>query len=67
VIAEWVARGQPDWDMWPLDSRRYLEFANHKFTLAKAIETYQQEYGVAYPPRNARPAGRPRPHRSISD
>lgn len=58
VIAEWVVRGQPDWDMWPLDSRRYLEFANNKFTLAKAIETYQNEYGIAYPAEE-RPAGRP--------
>ena len=58
TIAEWVARGQPEWDMWPLDSRRYLEFANHKFTLAKAIETYQNEYGIGYPAEE-RPAGRP--------
>ena len=57
-IAEWVAHGQPEWDMWPLDSRRYLEFANHKFTLAKAIETYQHEYGIGYPAEE-RPAGRP--------
>ena len=58
MIAEWVAHGQPEWDMWPLDSRRYLEFANHKFTLAKAIETYQHEYGIGYPAEE-RPAGRP--------
>ena len=58
IIAEWVANGQPEWDMWPLDSRRYLEFANHKFTLAKAIETYQHEYGIGYPAEE-RPAGRP--------
>jgi dimethylglycine dehydrogenase len=57
-IAEWVVRGQPEWDMWPLDSRRYLEFANRKFTLAKAIETYQHEYGIGYPAEE-RPAGRP--------
>lgn len=57
-IAEWVARGQPEWDMWPLDSRRYLEFANQKYTLAKAIETYQHEYGVGYPAEE-RAAGRP--------
>jgi len=57
-IAEWVARGQPEWDMWPLDSRRYLEFANHKYTLAKAIETYQHEYGIGYPAEE-RAAGRP--------
>ena len=58
VIAEWVAHGQPEWDMWPLDSRRYLEFANPKFARAKAIETYQQEYGIGYPVEE-RPAGRP--------
>ena len=58
TIAEWVAHGQPEWDMWPLDSRRYLEFANHKFTLAKAIETYQHEYGIGYPAEE-RPGGRP--------
>ena len=58
TIAEWVAHGQPEWDMWPLDSRRYMEYANHKFTLAKAIETYQHEYGIGYPAEE-RPAGRP--------
>ncbi len=58
VIAEWVASGQPEWDMWPLDSRRYLEFANHRFTHAKAVETYQYEYGIGYPAEE-RPAGRP--------
>ena len=58
VIAEWVAHGQPEWDVWPLDSRRFLEFANHKYVLAKAIETYQQEYGIGYPAEE-RPAGRP--------
>ena len=58
VIAEWVACGQPEWDMWPLDSRRHLEFANHNYTLAKAIETYQHEYGIGYPAEE-RPAGRP--------
>ena len=58
VIAEWVANGQPEWDMWPLDSRRYLEFANHRFTHAKAVETYQYEYGIGYPAEE-RPAGRP--------
>ena len=57
-IAEWVVHGQPEWDMWPLDSRRYLPHANDKFVLAKAIETYQHEYGIGYPAEE-RPAGRP--------
>ncbi|MBS0398703.1 MAG: GcvT family protein [Proteobacteria bacterium] len=58
IIAEWVALGRPEWDMWPLDSRRYHSYANHRFTLAKALETYGNEYGVAYPAEE-RPAGRP--------
>ncbi|HXQ64477.1 MAG TPA: FAD-dependent oxidoreductase, partial [Steroidobacteraceae bacterium] len=58
TIAEWVANGQPEWDMWPLDSRRYLEYANRRYSLAKAVETYQHEYGVGYPAEE-RPAGRP--------
>ena len=58
AIAEWVVNGQPQWDVWPLDSRRYLEFANHRYALAKAIETYQQEYAIGYP-LEERPAGRP--------
>ncbi|MBU6378976.1 MAG: FAD-dependent oxidoreductase [Gammaproteobacteria bacterium] len=58
LIAEWVAHGQPEWDMWPLDSRRYLDCHNHRYTLAKAIETYQHEYGIGYPAEE-RPAGRP--------
>jgi dimethylglycine dehydrogenase len=58
IIAEWVVNGEPDWDVWPLDSRRYLPFANKTYTLAKALETYQNEYGVGYP-QEERPAGRP--------
>jgi hypothetical protein len=58
LIAEWVALGQPEWDMWPLDSRRYLDCHNDRFVLAKALETYQHEYGIGYPAEE-RPAGRP--------
>ncbi|MGI9246224.1 MAG: GcvT family protein, partial [Steroidobacteraceae bacterium] len=58
IIAEWVAHGEPEWDVWPLDSRRYLEHANDRFVLAKAIETYQNEYGLGYPAEE-KPAGRP--------
>ena len=58
IIAEWVAHGQPEWDMWPLDVRRYHDYANPKFTLAKALETYQHEYGIGFPAEE-RPAGRP--------
>jgi dimethylglycine dehydrogenase len=58
AIAEWVVNGEPDWDLWPLDHRRYLEFAHPQYALAKALETYGNEYGVGYP-QEERPAGRP--------
>jgi dimethylglycine dehydrogenase len=58
IIAEWVAHGQPEWDMWPLDVRRYHDYANNRFTLAKALETYQHEYGIGFPAEE-RAAGRP--------
>ena len=35
IIAEWVVNGQPDWDVWPLDSRRYLPFADRTYALAQ--------------------------------
>ncbi len=58
IIAEWVVNGQPDWDVWPLDTRRYLPFADKTYALDKALETYQHEYAVSYP-QEERPAGRP--------
>src|SRR4029077_12123431 len=58
IIAQWVVNGQPDWDVWPLDTRRYLPFADKAYALGKALETYQHEYAVSYP-QEERPAGRP--------
>jgi dimethylglycine dehydrogenase len=58
AIAEWVVNGEPDWDLWPLDHRRYLAFADREYTRAKALETYGNEYGIGYPCEE-RPAGRP--------
>jgi dimethylglycine dehydrogenase len=58
IIAEWVINGEPDWDVWPLDTRRLFAGADRSYALVKALETYQNEYGVGYP-QEERPAGRP--------
>ena len=58
IVAEWIVNGEPDWDVWPLDVRRYSKFAGRTYALARALDTYQNEYGVAYP-QEERPAGRP--------
>jgi dimethylglycine dehydrogenase len=58
TVAEWIAHGDPEWDFWTLDPRRYTEYATKKYVVAKAIELYQNEYAIAFP-ANEWPAGRP--------
>jgi dimethylglycine dehydrogenase len=58
ALAEWITAGEPEWDLWGLDARRYTEYANQAYTRAKACELYQHEYAIAYP-FEERPAGRP--------
>jgi dimethylglycine dehydrogenase len=58
ALAEWVVNGGPEWDLWSIDPRRFTAYATRAFTLAKAVETYQNEYAPAYP-YEERPAARP--------
>ena len=57
-MAEWLVHGAPEWDMWAFDGRRYGDYAGKEFALAKAIETYENEYGIGFP-QEEREAGRP--------
>lgn len=58
ALAEWVVNGGPEWDLWSIDPRRFTAYATRTYTLAKAIETYQNEYAPAFP-YEERSAGRP--------
>jgi dimethylglycine dehydrogenase len=58
ALAEWITAGEPEWDLWGLDARRYTDYANQAYTRAKVCELYQHEYAIAYP-FEERPAGRP--------
>jgi dimethylglycine dehydrogenase len=58
TIAEWITEGQPEWDFWLFDPRRYTDYATKKYVVGKAIELYQNEYAAAFP-FEERPAGRP--------
>jgi dimethylglycine dehydrogenase len=58
ALAEWIAAGEPEWDLWGLDPRRYTDYARQAYTRAKARELYQNEYAIAFP-FEERPAGRP--------
>ena len=50
--------GRPNGISGALDPRRYTGYATQSFTVAKAVEVYQNEYAPAFP-LEERPAGRP--------
>ena len=59
VMAEWIVHGQPEWNVWRLDLRRFgPHFASQAYTLVKTLETYSKHYDIHYP-YDERPAGRP--------
>ena len=62
VLAEWVTKGQTEWDMWSCDPRRFTGFASAPdYCVAKGMEIYGNEYAIQFP-RHAWPAGRDRKH-----
>ncbi|MEP3332675.1 FAD-dependent oxidoreductase [Sedimentitalea sp.] len=57
VLAEWITEGQTEWDMWAVDPRRYTDYTDPDYCIAKGMETYGHEYGMHFPWK-AWPAGR---------
>lgn len=57
VLSEWIMHGETELDMWAVDPRRYTDYADHDYTLAKALETYGHEYAMHFP-HHEWPAGR---------
>ena len=58
LCAEWIVEGEPEWDVWSLDPRRFTDYAAKSYCLAKAVEVYESEYAIGFP-LEERPAGRP--------
>jgi 4-methylaminobutanoate oxidase (formaldehyde-forming) len=50
VMAEWIIDGQPEWDLWRLDVRRFgSNYASQDYIVARTIETYSMYYDIHYP------------------
>jgi len=50
VMAEWIIDGNPEWDMWRLDVRRFgPNYNSINYTVARAFETYTQYYDIHFP------------------
>ncbi|MEH6446161.1 MAG: FAD-dependent oxidoreductase [Oceanospirillaceae bacterium] len=60
-MAQWIVDGEPELDLFELDPRRFGEYANHDYTIAKATEVYANEYQLGFANEYAmRPAKRDR-------
>ncbi len=50
VMAEWIVDGNPEWDLWRLDVRRFgSNYASQDYIVARTIETYSMYYDIHYP------------------
>ncbi len=57
VLAEWMTTGQTEWDMWSCDPRRFTDYADTDYCVAKGEEIYGYEYAMHFP-HHEWPAGR---------
>ena len=49
VLAEWIVDGATEWDMWAVDPRRYTDYTDHEYCVAKGMEVYGNEYAMHFP------------------
>ncbi|MCA0873637.1 FAD-dependent oxidoreductase [Seohaeicola saemankumensis] len=66
VLAEWVTEGQTEWDMWSCDPRRYTDYTDRDYCIAKGMEVYGHEYAMHFP-WHEWPAGRDRKLSPVHD
>ena len=49
VLAEWVTQGETEWDMWSCDPRRFTDYTDRDYCVAKGMEVYGHEYAMHFP------------------
>ena len=57
-LAEWLVEGEPPMDELAIDPRRFGDYADRNYRVAKATETFGKQFGVHFP-YEERPAARP--------
>ena len=58
-MGEWIVDGRPEWDVWPLDVRRFgRQYRSQAYTLVRSYEALSQYYDIKYPGEEKQ-AGRP--------
>ncbi len=57
VLSEWIIEGETEWDMWSCDPRRFTDYCDTDYCVAKGMEVYGNEYAMHFP-HHEWPAGR---------
>jgi len=57
-LAGWIMNGEPEIDLWSVDSRRYGSYANWAYNHEKIEDTYPRLYSIIFP-NDWRDAARP--------
>ena len=59
VMSEWIVEGEPVWDLWKMDIRRFgPQYLSRRYAEVRAYEIYATNYDIHYPGEE-RLAGRP--------
>jgi glycine cleavage system aminomethyltransferase T/glycine/D-amino acid oxidase-like deaminating enzyme len=59
VMADWIVHGEPEWDTWRMDVRRFgRQYRSRSYSRERAVEVYATYYDIHYPGEE-RQAGRP--------
>src|SRR4029453_5434396 len=59
VMAEWVLEGEPTFDTWRMDIRRFgPQYRSRRYAVERTVEVYATYYDIHYP-NEERQAGRP--------
>ena len=58
ALANWIATGDPGFDVWGMDVARFGDFATPAYTNVKVRENYGRRFRIAYPNEEL-PAARP--------
>tara|TARA_B100000959_G_scaffold143636_1_gene150777 strand:+ start:122 stop:2539 length:2418 start_codon:yes stop_codon:yes gene_type:complete len=66
LLAEWIVEGQPPMHMGIFDPRRFGDYADRDYRVAKAREVFARQFATHYV-LEERPAGRPRKTTPIYD
>ena len=56
-LAEWMDGGEPPMDALAVDARRFGDYADRSYRVAKAVECFAAQFGIHYP-YEERPEGR---------